>query len=153
MEYRFYPVSGGVVRFKVRAANDAHIALTSGPAESDPMIEVFIGGWNNQKSVIRKNRTKPDVVEADTPNFLNAGEYRGFWVRWTDDGIITVGREDEVAAFLSWQDRDRVPFGFVGVCTGWGATGSWKIEGELWVYIMIPRAISSVLIIRSLSLL
>lgn len=130
MEYQFHPVAGGIVRFKVRAAHDAHLALTTGPQESDPMIEVFIGGWSNAKSVIRKNRTKPDVVEVDTPGILAAGEFRGFWIRWTHDGIITVGREDEVAAFMSWEDPDRVPFQFVGVCTGWGATGSWQIEGK-----------------------
>lgn len=130
LEYQFHPVSGGIVRFKVRAEHDAHLALTTGPAESDPMIEVFLGGWKNTKSVVRKNRTKPDVVEVDTPGILNAGEFRGFWIRWTHDGIITVGREDEVAAFMSWEDPDHVNFQFVGVCTGWGATGCWKIEGN-----------------------
>lgn len=94
------------------------------------MVEVFLGGWKNTKSVIRKNRNKPDVVEVDTPGILNAGEFRGFWIRWTHDGIITVGREDEAAAFMSWEDPDRVPFQYVGVCTGWGATGCWQIEGE-----------------------
>ncbi|XP_055683680.1 C3 and PZP-like alpha-2-macroglobulin domain-containing protein 8 isoform X2 [Lutzomyia longipalpis] len=128
LEYRFYPVTNRLVNFKIRAPNDAHLALTTGPAESDPMIEVFIGGWKNTKSVIRKNRTKPDVVEADTPDVLNAGEFRGFWIRWTMDGIITVGREGEAAAFLSWQDPDNCPFNYVGVCTGWGASGSWIIE-------------------------
>uniref|UniRef100_A0A1L8DYN2 Putative farnesoic acid 0-methyl transferase n=2 Tax=Nyssomyia neivai TaxID=330878 RepID=A0A1L8DYN2_9DIPT len=129
LEYRFYPVTNRIVNFKIRAPNDAHVALTTGPSESDPMLEVFIGGWKNTKSVIRKNRTKPDVVEADTPDVLNAGEFRGFWIRWTTDGIITVGREGEAAAFLSWQDPDNCPFNYVGVCTGWGASGSWIIEG------------------------
>lgn len=83
MEYNFYPVSSGVVNFKVRAAHDAHIALTSGPSESDDnMVEVFIGGWSNQKSVIRRNKQKPEKAEADTPNVLNGGEFRGFWIRW-----------------------------------------------------------------------
>lgn len=131
LEYQFHPAAGGIVRFKVRAEHDAHLALTTGPGESDPMIEVFLGGWKNTKSVIRKNRTKPDVVEVDTPDILNAGEFRGFWIRWTHDGIITVGREDEVAAFMSWEDPDQVNFQFVGVCTGWGATGCWKIEGTV----------------------
>lgn len=40
LQYQFYPVSHGSVQFKVRAANDAHIALTMGPQESDPMYEV-----------------------------------------------------------------------------------------------------------------
>lgn len=40
LKYQFYPVSNGSVQFKVRAPNDAHIALTMGPHESDPMYEV-----------------------------------------------------------------------------------------------------------------
>ncbi|XP_063394948.1 uncharacterized protein LOC134679930 [Cydia fagiglandana] len=127
LQYHFYPVSSGSVQFKVRAPNDAHIALTTNPQESDPMYEVFIGGWGNTKSVIRRNRTKPEKAEADTPGILNAGEFRGFWVRW-DGGIISAGREGEAIPFLSWQDPEPFAVGFVGVCTGWGATGTWKIE-------------------------
>lgn len=40
LEYHFFPVSSGSVQFKVRTPNDAHIALTMGPQESDPMVEV-----------------------------------------------------------------------------------------------------------------
>lgn len=40
LEYHFFPVSSGAVQFKVRTPNDAHIALTMGPAENDPMVEV-----------------------------------------------------------------------------------------------------------------
>ncbi|RVE54471.1 hypothetical protein evm_000956 [Chilo suppressalis] len=127
LQYQFYPVSSGSVQFKVRAANDAHLALTMAPQESDPMYEVFIGGWGNSKSVIRRNRTKPDKVEADTPGILNGGEFRGFWVRW-DGGVVSAGREGEVIPFISWTDPEPFPVAFVGVCTGWGASGSWKIE-------------------------
>jgi len=40
LEYHFYPVSAGQIQFRVRAPNDAHIALTTGPNEGDPMYEV-----------------------------------------------------------------------------------------------------------------
>lgn len=127
LEYVFHPVSNGVVNFKVRAANDAHLALTSGPMESEPMLEVFIGGWKNTKSVIRKNRAKPDVCEVETPDILNPGEFRGFWIKWMDN-VVTVGMEGAAAAFLSYENPDAYDINFVGVCTGWGATGSWIIE-------------------------
>jgi len=58
LEYNFYPIRSGIVNFKVRAPKDAHIALTTGPAENDPMVEVFIGGWENSKSIIRKKSNK-----------------------------------------------------------------------------------------------
>lgn len=87
LEYNFYPANYGVFNFKVRTANDAHLALSTGPYEGEPIIEIFIGGWGNTKSVIRKNKTKPDKVEVDTPNFLSNAEFRGFWIRWTHDGV------------------------------------------------------------------
>lgn len=44
--------------------------------------------------------------------------------------VVTVGHEGEVAAFLSW--RDPMPFyvNYVGVCTGWGAQGTWVIDDQ-----------------------
>ena len=127
LEYTFFPNSSGYLQFRVRAPNDAHLALTSSASESDPMYEIFIGGWGNTKSVIRKNRTKPDVAEANTPGFLHDGEFRGFWVRW-QDGTVTVGREGDYRPFLTYSDSEYVPIEYVGFCTGWGATGSWLIE-------------------------
>lgn len=40
MEYHFYPVTAGQIQFRIKAANDAHVALTTGPQEGDPMYEV-----------------------------------------------------------------------------------------------------------------
>lgn len=40
LQYVFFPVSSSALRFKVKAANDAHIALTNGNYENDPMTEV-----------------------------------------------------------------------------------------------------------------
>jgi hypothetical protein len=82
------------------------------------MLEVFIGGWKNTKSVIRKNRTKPDVVEVETPEILNADESRGFWIRWTDT-YINVGKEGEAAPFLEYEITEQFKINFIGVCTGW----------------------------------
>lgn len=48
------------------------------------MVEVFIGGWGNTKSVIRYNKEKPEVAECGTPDILSGNEYRGFWIRVTD---------------------------------------------------------------------
>ncbi|XP_018313269.1 uncharacterized protein [Mycetomoellerius zeteki] len=127
LEYHFYPVTAGQIQFRIKAPNDAHIALTTGPQEGDPMYEVFIGGWNNSKSVVRKNRAKPEVAETETPDILNGDEYRGFWIRW-DNGVLTVGKEGESNPFLSYADPEPFGIGYFGVCTGWGATGEWLIE-------------------------
>lgn len=133
LQYQFYPFRNGIFQFRVRAPNDAHLILSGEPNETRPVIEVFIGGWQNSKSVIRYNQTKPEVAEAHTPGILNANELRGFWVRCTDGvslailclyscdrlyftywiflykfQVVTVGNEGEAAAFLSW--RDPMPF-------------------------------------------
>lgn len=127
MEYNFYPVSGQQIQFRIKAPNDAHIALTTGPYEGDPMWEVFIGGWGNTKSVIRKNRTKPDVVEVPTPGFLTNDDFRGFWIRW-NDGNVTVGKENDPEPFMSYADPEPFAISHFGVCTGWGASGEWLLE-------------------------
>lgn len=127
LEYKFYPVASGQLQFRVKTANDAHVALTTGPAEGEPMYEVFIGGWSNAKSVIRKNKTKPEAAEVETPGILSADEFRGFWIRW-GDGAISVGKEGEPSAFLTYNDPEPFGIGYFGVCTGWGASGEWMIE-------------------------
>ncbi|XP_075166686.1 uncharacterized protein LOC142238842 [Haematobia irritans] len=127
LSYQFHPVTGGLFTFKVRCGHDAHLALTTQPSEGDPMYEIFIGGWDNSKSVIRKNRQKPDVVEVQTPGICDAGEFRGFWIRWYDN-VIAVGKEGEGTAFMTHEDPELFQVQFVGVCTGWGACGSWLID-------------------------
>ncbi|KAG5674974.1 hypothetical protein PVAND_004917 [Polypedilum vanderplanki] len=127
LQYNWFPAGPNGVVFRVKANNDAHLALSAINGEIIPMLEVFIGGWSNSKSVIRKNRTKPDVVEQETPNILNGSEFRGFWIRW-DGNVINVGKEGEAAAFMTYENPDYFPINFVGVCTGWGASGEWIIE-------------------------
>ena len=82
------------------------------------MLEVFLGGWSNSKSIIRRNRSSPDVVEQPTPQILNAGEFRGFWIRWSNN-VLTVGRDRDTNAFMSYNISEPFPINFVGVCTGW----------------------------------
>ncbi|XP_063991095.1 uncharacterized protein LOC135169750 isoform X2 [Diachasmimorpha longicaudata] len=129
LEYNFYPCSSGQIQFRVKAPNDAHIALTTGPHEGEPMYEVFIGGWGNSKSVIRKNRTKPEVAEKDTPGILSGDEHRGFWIRW-HSGNISVGEENNQTPLLTYYDPAPFNISYFGVCTGWGANGEWHIEAR-----------------------
>ena len=92
-------------------------------------FQIFIGGWGNTKTAIRRDRAKPDKAVVDTPDILSDAEYRGFWVRW-EGGLLEVGKEGSATAFVSWHDPEPFGIGYYGICTGWGASGSWIIEGE-----------------------
>jgi len=59
LQYRFNPVISDELHFRVRAANDAHVALTTGPTEGNPMIEV------SNKIVCLKTLNGPFVFSPD----------------------------------------------------------------------------------------
>ncbi|KAL1448810.1 hypothetical protein WDU94_000070, partial [Cyamophila willieti] len=127
LEYQFFDLAGSTLKFQVKANNDAHLAFTQAPGVGAPMYEVFIGGWNNTKSVIRKNGTKPDVAEVETPGVLTGAGPKGFWII-VQTGSISVGYDGESNSFLHYTDPEPFPVHYYGVCTGWGATGEWHIE-------------------------
>ncbi|XP_054278824.1 uncharacterized protein LOC128997238 isoform X1 [Macrosteles quadrilineatus] len=131
LEYVYHPVPSRTLRFKVKASNDGHVILSesASPGDTDPVLEVFIGGWSNQKSAIRRDRAKPDKAVVDTPDALTNEEFRGFWINYLG-GAIAVGRENEIEPFLTWTDPAPINVGYFGVCTGYGATGEWLIDGE-----------------------
>jgi len=60
--YTWQIVEQGCLEIEVASPHNAHIALTSGPEETDPMYEILLGGWENSASVIRYRREKPDKV-------------------------------------------------------------------------------------------
>lgn len=47
LRYVFLPETSGAVKLRVKASNDAYVALTNGPFESNPMTEVSIFLNNN----------------------------------------------------------------------------------------------------------
>lgn len=65
LQYNFKMVSKGALEIDVRSPSNAHIALTTGPMETEPMYEIILGGWENTACVIRHNRTKPDKVTSN----------------------------------------------------------------------------------------
>ena len=62
LEYVYRPVPKLALDIHVRAAHNAHVALTNGPRDSQPMYEILLGGWENSASVIRYSKEKPDKV-------------------------------------------------------------------------------------------
>lgn len=64
LEYDWHHVQQGCLNVEVCCPHNAHLALTCGPCDSDPMYEVLLGGWENMASVIRYRREKPDKVNS-----------------------------------------------------------------------------------------
>lgn len=130
LTYTFHPVTKFEVSLTIKAGHDGHIALTPGAsADAGQIIEIFLGGWDGQKSAIRLNKEKPDKAIVDTPDILSDGEERTFVVRWTNTGDLRVLRNDETEPLLHWVNPEPFVITHFGIRTSWGATGEWKIDG------------------------
>ncbi|XP_078612531.1 uncharacterized protein LOC144882551 isoform X1 [Branchiostoma floridae x Branchiostoma japonicum] len=112
--------------FEVRASNDVHVALSSQNYNLDDMYEIVIGGWNNTSSVIRRSKGGTDLTGSPTPGILSSAESRGFWIAWTVDGTISVGKQGESQHFMQWTDPEPLQVVYAGYTTGWGSTGEWR---------------------------
>nr|AAF65551.1 farnesoic acid o-methyltransferase [Panulirus interruptus] len=123
--YKFEPVYGDSLTFSVSCGHDAHLALTSGPEETTPMYEVFIGGWENQHSAIRLNKGD-DMIKVDSPDIVCSEEERKFWLSFKN-GRIRVGYKDS-DPFMEWTDPEPWKVTHVGYTTAWGAAGKWMLE-------------------------
>lgn len=124
LEYKFYKFYNGF-QFSVRAKHDAFICLSKEAKKANPIIEIVIGGGGNTKSFLRYDGK--DAVVSNTPNILDAKSFKAFWVRETK-GVVTVGQKGKEAAFISWKIPKPFTINYVGVCTSYGATGSWILE-------------------------
>jgi len=128
-EYRFRDIKGKTLRFQVKAAHDAHVALTSGPNETDPMLEVFLGGWDGAASAIRFKKGD-DLVKVDTPDILTESEYREFWIAFDHDEI-RVGKAGEWDPLMMCPIPEPFDITHFGYSTGWGAQGWWQFHSEI----------------------
>lgn len=127
----------------MKCSNDAHIVLLNGDEIASPLIEIFIGGWGNQKSAIRLNQTQPDKVKESTPDIVSMEEYRRFWIRFQHN-IIQAGREGEEEPFLQWENtEDPFEVTHFGFATGWGSSGSWIFDdGKCHVPYWLSNSVS-----------
>ncbi|OCU00810.1 hypothetical protein XELAEV_180065884mg, partial [Xenopus laevis] len=71
----------------VKAHNDAHIALSSGPHDMAEMIEIVIGGQQNSRTWISTSKMGDPVSSASTSSVLSWDEFRAFWISWKN-GVI-----------------------------------------------------------------
>lgn len=95
--------------FKVRASNDAKIALLSVPSSfRAPSYEIIIGAERNTLTIIRTRSPKGDVEsQVSSPDILSANELRPFWIQWTN-GTIEFGAGEAIGvnSILKFVDAD-----------------------------------------------
>lgn len=68
-------------------------------------------------------------MKVDTPDFLNEGEYREFWVA-LDNDEVKVGKGGEFEPFMQCAVPEPFTITHFGYSTGWGATGWWQFFGR-----------------------
>ena len=112
----------------IEYCNDAHIALSSGPAATGDIYELVIGGWGNSRSVFRERKQSCQLASANTPSILNCAETRLFWLSWKD-GLLSFGKGWILGENLvmKYQNTNPYTINYVSASGGFGGSGEWTI--------------------------
>ncbi|KAM4808477.1 C3 and PZP-like alpha-2-macroglobulin domain-containing protein 8 isoform 1-T1 [Rhinophrynus dorsalis] len=130
-EYQYVQKPQWMTNFEltVKAHNDVHVALSSGPHDMAEMIEIVIGGQQNARTWISTSKMGDPVSSASTPSVLSWDEFRVFWISWKK-GVIQVGhgtRGSNDSLIVEWSAAKQLDVKFIGFSTGWGSMGEFKI--------------------------
>uniref|UniRef100_A0A8B9UR96 C3 and PZP like alpha-2-macroglobulin domain containing 8 n=1 Tax=Anas zonorhyncha TaxID=75864 RepID=A0A8B9UR96_9AVES len=130
-EYQYMQKPAQMTHFDiaVKAHNDAHLALSSGPHDMAEMTEIVIGGHQNTKTWISISKMGEPVVSRDTAGILSWDEFRSFWISWKN-GIVQVGHGTRVlneSIIVEWTVPKQFEVKYIGFSTGWGSMGEFKI--------------------------
>ncbi|CAB3385729.1 Hypothetical predicted protein [Cloeon dipterum] len=122
--------SSWTLKFKVRAASDAHILLTTdrNTTLSMPVYEIVLGAGRNSFSDLRRLQRTGTRSTLPTADILSPLELRGFWIRLSSDGFIGVGKEGDDVPFLAWRDPEPLKIQYFSFCTWNGVFGRWEFN-------------------------
>ncbi|KAI8507654.1 hypothetical protein Bbelb_150340, partial [Branchiostoma belcheri] len=59
----------------------------------------------------------PFMFDVEATNFVSPTEFKMFWITWSLDGTIAVGRENETQPFLEYKDPNPLPIIYAGLAT------------------------------------
>lgn len=115
------------VEFRVKSAKDAHIGLFDKYNEQIA-YEIIIGAGDNTYMGIRR-KTQSNVEAFVYGTFLNASEFRAFWITWAN-GFIEIGRGNIIGhdRVLHWQDPAPLGVSIVAISNWYGSTGEWEFQ-------------------------
>ncbi|XP_072049546.1 uncharacterized protein [Amphiura filiformis] len=131
-EYVWPKIPTGVTSFyfKLRAAREALVGLSTTDEDVPGMYSILLGGWDNMRSEIRNgkgNSVFPDNT-FETPNILNEAEYRRFYISFTDD-LIQVAKNGTSPPLMSYLRTEGYNITHIGIATYWGNDGDWVFCG------------------------
>ncbi|XP_039622768.1 C3 and PZP-like alpha-2-macroglobulin domain-containing protein 8 isoform X2 [Polypterus senegalus] len=130
-EYQYVKKPGKMTHFSVavKAHNDVHVALTTGPHDTGEMIEIVIGGRQNSYTWVSASKMGTPEVSHSTPNILSWDEFRSFWISWKT-GVIQIGHgalPSNESVIVQWTTVKPLQVRYIGFSTGWGSMGEFKI--------------------------
>jgi len=121
----------GGVKFSVEATNDIHISLSENNQDrlDRNSWEIVLGGWHGTKSVIRSSH--------QGSNLVTVNHSKEQFLKWQCDfemkstGNIIGLYDSEGNAIIEYDHFDAKNFRYMYISTGWGATGTWRINAKL----------------------
>ncbi|KAH3864522.1 uncharacterized protein 5-like [Dreissena polymorpha] len=128
---RFNPYNDGLradtinsLTFQTMGNHGAHILLQSNNIDfNNSEVEIVIGGWFNNRSVIRGQQQGPTLSNY-TGSVLSGSSFRWFWISW-NGGCVKVGKDSAVgdSKILEWCGLSFPINGIrFGYCCGSGGT-------------------------------
>ncbi|XP_047539209.1 acetylcholine receptor-like protein cup-4 [Vanessa atalanta] len=92
----------------ILAASNGHILLSTVPKPdaTDPVYEIVVGGGANKFTELRGNLKRNARASAKTVGILSTVNFRAFYIKITEDGLIEFGREGEILPIISYQDMN-----------------------------------------------
>ena len=120
--------------FRILACSDAKIALVDIPYDLSRSYELLIGADSNSKTELFRDQDSNPVATTGTPSVLDCNTYQDFWMRWSGDGNIEVGKGDKLGAgvFLEWMDEDPRLVHFLSLTSGSASSGAtWNFDDDI----------------------
>ncbi|MCK4499545.1 hypothetical protein KAU11_03560 [Candidatus Babeliales bacterium] len=122
----------GSVSFEAKGTNDIFVAFASMPTRvrntDNEIYETVLGGWDNEKAVIRVRSLDKSVSESfDKKLNVNQIKYQRYWVS-VKDGQMNLGTGDLDIKNIIFSWKDPYPIKdvqFVGI-SNWNAAGKFK---------------------------
>ncbi|GBP51557.1 hypothetical protein EVAR_34443_1 [Eumeta japonica] len=98
----------------ILAGSNGHILLSSKmkPSIYDPVYEFVIGGGGNKFSELRRNKGRNAKVSVQTVGILSPVDYKAFYIKVSEDGLVELGLEGEPLPVISYNDYNSIPINY-----------------------------------------